>query len=102
MGVVARGIGPSLTAVGISGALPDPILELHNSGGGLIQANDNWQDDPEQAAEISARQRAPASPVESALVANLPPGPYTAILAGKNGGTGVALVEIYRLPDTTP
>lgn len=96
--VIIRAIGPSLGASGIAGALADPILELHDATGALIQANDNWRDT--QVQEIIDTNLAPTNERESAIVAELPPGPYTAIVAGAAGGTGVALVEIYDLaPD---
>jgi hypothetical protein len=93
--VAVRGIGPSLTAFGISDALPDPTLELRAGDGSLILQNDNWQDDSAQAAQLTALGLAPANSKESGLVAPLQPGAYTAIVAGKNQGTGVGLVEIY-------
>jgi uncharacterized repeat protein (TIGR01451 family) len=96
--VVLRAIGPSLTQRGISNALPDPTLELHNSNGDKIAFDDNWQDDPAQSAEIQSDGLAPADPAESALDATLAAGPYTVIVGGKDGASGVALVEIYRLP----
>ena len=89
--MILRGIGPSLTAFGVPDALADPTLELRNSSGALLIANDNWQDDPNQAAIISAAGLAPTDPAESAIAATLAPGQYTALLAGKNNGTGVGL-----------
>jgi glucose/arabinose dehydrogenase len=96
--VVVRGLGPSLTQSGITNPLLDPTLELHDNNGTLLIGNDNWQDDASQAARISSAGLAPANPVESAVFASLLPGTYTAIVAGKNGGTGVGLVEVYNLP----
>ena len=96
--VIVRGIGPSLTQSGISNVLANPILELRDSNGGLIRANDNWQDDADQAAQITASGIAPSNPVESAIATSLLPSNYTAILAGQNGGTGVGVVEIYNIP----
>jgi len=93
--VVVRGIGPSLGAFGVPDALADPTLELRDSNGALILANDNWQDDSVQAAQLSALGLALPNPNESGLVATLQPGAYTAILAGKNQTTGVGLVEVY-------
>ena len=95
--MILRGIGPSLTAFGVPDALADPTLELRDNNGALLRANDNWQDDPAQAAIISAAGLAPTDALESAIAATLPPGQYTALLAGKNGGTGVGLVEAYNL-----
>jgi glucose/arabinose dehydrogenase len=96
--VVVRGIGPSLAQSGITNPLLDPTLELHNNNGVLLIGNDNWQDNASQAARISAAGLAPTDPLESAVFASLVPGTYTAIVAGKNGGTGVGLVEVYNLP----
>jgi hypothetical protein len=93
--VAVRGIGPSLAQFGIPDALADPTLELHNSSGALLVQNDNWQDDPSQAAQLTALGLGLQNPNESGIVALLQPSAYTAILAGKNGGTGVGLVEIY-------
>lgn len=94
--VALRGIGPSLSAFGLSGLLADPTLELRGADGGLIAQNDNWQSDPGQAGQLAALGLALNDPNESGIVATLNPGStYTAILAGKNGGTGVGLVEVY-------
>jgi hypothetical protein len=93
--IVVRGIGPSLTAVGVSNALADPTLELRDGNGALLMFNNNWQDDPTQAAELIAAGLAPTNPLESGIAATLPPGLYTALLAGLNNGAGVGLVEVY-------
>ena len=76
-------------------ALADPTLELHDSSGALVAANDNWKES--QQAEIQATGLAPTDDAESAVVALLPPGSYTAIVRGKENTTGVALVELYSL-----
>ena len=96
--VVVRGIGPSLAQSGIANPLADPTLELRDNNGALVVGNDNWQDDANQAAQISASGLAPANAQESAVATSLVPGTYTAIVAGKNGGVGVGLVEVYNLP----
>jgi hypothetical protein len=93
--IVVRGIGPSLTATGVPNALADPRLELRDGNGVLLIANNNWQDDPAQAAELIAAGLAPTNNLESGIVATLPPGLYTALLAGLNNGTGIGLVEVY-------
>jgi len=93
--VVLRGIGPSLTAAGVPNALADPTLELRDSDGALLTSNNDWQDDPAQAAELLAAGLAPTNNLESAIAATLPPGPYTALLAGRNNGAGIGLVEVY-------
>jgi glucose/arabinose dehydrogenase len=96
--VVVRAIGPSLSQSGITNPLADPTLELRNNNGALVIGNDNWQDNTAQAAKISASGLAPGNSQESAVATSLLPGTYTAIVAGKNGGTGVGLVEVYNLP----
>ena len=93
--VVVRGIGPSLTAVGVTNALANPTLELRNGNGALLVANDDWQDNPTQAAELTAAGLALTNNLESGIATTLPPGLYTALLAGLNNGTGVGLVEVY-------
>lgn len=90
--VIVRAIGPSLP---LPGTLADPTLELYNSNGDLLGVNDNWRSD--QEAQIMASGLAPSNDLESALLPTLTPGPYTAVVRGKNGTTGVALVEAYSL-----
>jgi hypothetical protein len=96
--IVVRGIGPSLAAVGVTNVLANPMLELHDSNGTVLLANNNWQDDAAQAAQLNAAGLAPTNNLESALAATLSPGLYTALLSGVNNGTGVGLVEVYDLP----
>ncbi len=93
--VLVRAIGPSLTGSGVSGALQDPTLELHDGNGAIIATNDNWKSD--QRAEIEATTIPPTDDLESAMVRTLTPGAYTAIVRGKNNTTGVALIEVYDL-----
>jgi uncharacterized delta-60 repeat protein len=93
--VVLRGIGPSLSSTGLRDLLPDPTLQLRNSNGALLVANNDWQDNPAQAAELIAAGLAPTHPLESGIAATLPPGLYTALLAGRNDSTGIGLVEVY-------
>jgi hypothetical protein len=90
--IIVRAIGPSLP---LPGALGDPTLELHDGNGALIASNDNWRSD--QEAEIIATGLPPSNDLESALVRNLAPGNYTAIVRGVNSTTGIALVEAYGL-----
>ncbi len=94
--VVVRGLGPSLSSFGVSNPLQDPTLELRDQNGVLLRSDNDWQDDPVQAAQIIAAGLAPSNPKESAIAATLPPGLYTAILAGLNNGTGNGLVEVYE------
>jgi glucose/arabinose dehydrogenase len=94
--VLVRAIGPSLTALGVPNALPDPTLELKNSSGTTVASNDDWRSD--QETQISATGIAPSDNRESALISQpLSPGNYTAIVRGKGTDTGVALVEVYQL-----
>ena len=93
--VVIRGLGPSLTGAGVPNVLANPTLELHNGDGALLYTNNDWQDNPSQAAEIAAAGLAPGNSAESAISVTLPPGVYTAILAGLGNTTGNGLVEIY-------
>jgi hypothetical protein len=92
--IVIRGIGPSLVAQGIANPLLDPTLELHDGNGALIGSNDDWK---ENQAEVEATGLAPTDDRESALVVDLNPGNYTAIVRGADSLTGVALVEAYDL-----
>jgi hypothetical protein len=94
-GIVVRGIGPSLTPLGVPNALANPTLELRDNNGALLSSNNDWQDDPVQAAKLIAAGLAPTSALESGIAATLPPGLYTALLAGLNNGIGVGLVEVY-------
>ena len=93
--VLLRAIGPSLANFGVPNPLGDPVLELHDGNGGLIATNSNWRDD--QEAEIIGTGLAPSNDLESAIVRDLAPGNYTAIVRGSNNTTGVALVEAYEL-----
>ncbi len=94
--VLVRAIGPSLSTLGVAGALNDPTLELRNSDGSLLFANDNWRSDQEQ--QVLASTIPPTDDRESAIVATLAPGNYTAIVQDSTGGSGIGLVEVYALP----
>ena len=104
--VIVRAIGPELGAppYNIPNALANPRLELHNAAGALIGSNDDWQHTiiggvitQNQVADIQNSGHAPTDPSESAIIAELPPGNYTAIVRGVNDTTGVGLVEVYDL-----
>ena len=100
--VMVRAIGPSLAALGVAGVLPDPVLELHNKDGSLIYQNDNWQGG-DQSSQIADSGLAPNDAKESAIIATLNPGAYTAIVHDAGTAQGVALVEVYALdPPTEP
>jgi hypothetical protein len=102
--VIIRAIGPELSQHGVPDFLADPTLELHNGTGALIASNDNWQHTiiggiitQSQVQNIQNSGQAPTDARESAIIANLPSGNYTAIVHGVNNTTGVALVEVYDL-----
>ncbi|MEY2564169.1 MAG: hypothetical protein QOH88_2362 [Verrucomicrobiota bacterium] len=91
--VLFRAIGPSLS--GIPGTLQDTTLELHDSQGGILATNDNWEDT--QADAIRATTIPPSDSREAAILYQLNPGTYTAIVRGKDNTTGVAVIEAYQL-----
>ena len=102
--VIIRAIGPELTQYGVPNVLVNPTLELHDGTGALIASNDNWVTTiiggiitANQAPDILDSGRAPHDPRESAIIADLPPGNYTAIVRGVSNTTGVALSEVYDL-----
>jgi hypothetical protein len=95
--VALRGIGPSVAQFGINPVLADPTLELHDSNGTTLVANDDWQSDSVSAAQLTAAGLGLSDVKESGIFISLPPGAFTAILAGKNGGIGIGLVELYNL-----
>ena len=108
--VIIRAIGPELGAppYNIPNALANPRLELHNAAGALIGSNDDWQHTiiggviaRNQVTDIQNSGHAPANPFESAIIADLPPGNYTAIVSGVNSTAGVGLVEVYDLSSNT-
>jgi hypothetical protein len=97
-------LGPELSQYGVPDPLANPRLELHNATGGLIGSNDDWQHTiiggvitRNQVADIQNSGHTPTDPSESAIIAELPPGNYTAIVRGVNDTTGVGLVEVYDL-----
>jgi hypothetical protein len=102
--VIIRATGPSLIPFGINNALANPRIELHDANGTLA-GNDDWQTTQlggiitsDQSAAIQNSGLAPGNPAESAIIATLGPGAYTAIAQGVDGGTGVGLVEVFALP----
>jgi hypothetical protein len=102
--VVLRGLGPTLSSVGVPGVLADPVLVLHQTDAQgndhVLASNDNWRDTQESA--IISAALAPANDTEAAIILSLPPGGYTAILTGANGSTGVGLIEVYDLTSSGP
>jgi hypothetical protein len=91
-----RALGPSLAGFGVQGVLANPRLDLFDAHGTKVGANDNWKDSQKNAIESGGL--APADPAESALLIDLAPGNYTAIVSGVGGATGVGLVEANHLP----
>ncbi len=97
--IVFRAIGPSLTGFGVAGALQDPALSVVDGNGAVVRSNDNWRSD--QEAELIATTIPPSHNAEAAVVVNLTPGNYTAIVSGTGNTTGIALVEVYNLGVTS-
>src|SRR5437762_7888010 len=104
--VIIRAIGPELGSppYNIPNSLANPTLELHNGTGALIASNDNWRTTiiggiitSNQVRDITNSGYAPGDGRESAIIADLAPGNYTAIVRGVDNMTGVALVEVYDL-----
>lgn len=95
--VAIRGLGPSLGQFGLGNLLADPTLELRDANGAILITNDNWNDDPAAAALLTTSGLAPSNPNEAAIFTTLAPGQFTAILAGKSGGTGLGIIEVYNL-----
>jgi hypothetical protein len=93
--VLLRAIGPSIA--GLPGVLADPVLELHGPAGFTTVTNNNWQDDPAQAALIQLTGLAPTNNLEAAIDATLNPGAYTAVVRGNGNTSGIGLVEAYDL-----
>jgi hypothetical protein len=102
--VLVRGVGPALTAQGVSGALADPIVRVYR-GNTVIGQNDDWSADAAQATQIIAAETATGAfhlengSKDAAILLTLAPGNYTVHVAGTNDTTGIALVEIYEVDD---
>lgn len=95
--LLLRALGPELSSHGVTAGLENPILELHDSNGAILAANDSWKDAP-NSSEIAADGLAPLDDREAAILISFPPGAYTAIVRNLDGtGTGVALLEMYLL-----
>ncbi|MGA2693986.1 MAG: hypothetical protein ABSF76_16605, partial [Opitutaceae bacterium] len=102
--VLIRGSGPILKAFGLTGVLPDPQLSLFqsvNNASTLIETNTGWGGSAQiaaAAASVGAFSWGSSATPDSAILVTLPPGSYTAQVAGASGDTGVALVEVYEVP----
>jgi spore coat protein A len=95
--LVVRGLGPSLADAGLRTTLGEPTLDLRDANGARLIFDDNWQDDPAIAAQLTSFGLAPKRLQEAAILTNLPAGAFTAILEDKDGSTGIGLIEIYNL-----
>ena len=97
--VIVRALGPTLSNFGVNGTLADPTIAIVNSSNVVVGSNDNWRNT--QEAQIAASGFAPPNDLESAIIATLPPGSYSAVVTGKNGGIGIGLVDVYQLDAST-
>jgi hypothetical protein len=107
--ILVRAIGPSLTAFGITDALANPTLEIHDASNAAVATNDDWKTTQvgglvtgDQFAEISASQLAPGNDLESAIIADLAPGSYTAVVRGLRNTVGTGVVDAYDLSAASP
>ncbi len=96
--MLIRGIGPALAAFGLPGVLGDPVLEIYNSSNEVVASNDNWDMGLRSSFTTTGAFDLPDNSLDAALIVTLPPGAYSALLRGANGGTGEGLIEIYELP----
>ena len=94
--VVVRAIGPSLASSGITDPLADPSFTVYDENGVALATNDNWEDDS-NTLDLEQNHLAPSNAAEAATILHLPVGAYTAVTSGADGGTGVALIEVYNL-----
>lgn len=97
--VLLRGLGPSLAGFGVANTILNPVLTVYNASGQVIANNDNWRSN--QQDQINATGQAPTTDLESALIADLEPGAYTAVLSGTGGESGIGLVEVYDIDPAT-
>jgi uncharacterized delta-60 repeat protein len=107
--IMVRAIGPSLAAFGISDALANPTLEIHDANNTTVATNDDWKVTQvgglitgDQSGEIAASQLAPSNDLESAIIASLAPGAYTAVVRGVSDTTGTGVVDAYDLSSGSP
>ena len=107
--IMVRAIGPSLIPFGITDALANPTLEIHDASNAIVASNNNWKTTQigglitsDQSAEIGGSGLAPSNDLESAIIANLAPGSYTAVVRGVNNTTGTGVVDAYDLSGPAP
>jgi hypothetical protein len=100
--VLIRGVGPTLSLLGVGGTLVDPQLAITTLSGAAVANNDDWgtPGDPNMPAAISATQAFGLldGSKDAALILTLSDGLYTGTITGKNGGTGVGMIEVYEVP----
>jgi hypothetical protein len=97
--MAVRALGPSLSSFGLANVMADPTLEMHNSNGTIMVSNDDWLDDSVSAAKLTSKGLGLTNNKESGIYMPLvQPNQFTAVLAGKNGGIGIAVVEVYSIP----
>ena len=94
--VLIRARGPSMIPAGVTDALPNPQVTLVNSSQAVLASNDDWGSSV-NAGAISLTGLAPTNALESAILITLNPGPYTAVVSGVGGATGVGIVEVFAL-----
>jgi uncharacterized delta-60 repeat protein len=109
--IIVRAIGPSLAPFGITDALANPTLEIHdaNNANAIVASNDDWGITQlgglitaDQSAEIAASGFAPGNDLESAIIANLAPGSYTAVVRGLGNTVGTGVVDAFDLSAASP
>ncbi len=107
--ILVRALGPSLLPFGVDDAVANPTLEIHDSSGVTVATNNDWKITQigglitgDQSAEIAASNLAPSNEVESAIIASLAPGSYTAVVQGAGGETGTGVVDAYDLSASSP
>jgi oligosaccharide reducing-end xylanase len=99
MNVLVRAVGPTLTDYNVTGVLSNPKVTLYNSKGAELASNDDWGGATTLSSTFTAvgAFQLPAASKDAAIQMTLNPGPYTAVVSSANGGTGVALVEVYAV-----
>jgi hypothetical protein len=107
--IIVRALGPSLTQFGMSDALANPILEIRGANNELLATNNDWRTAEiggviasDQFGEINGSGLAPSDDLESAIIANLLPGNYTAVVRGVGNTTGTGIVDAYDMSASSP
>jgi uncharacterized protein YkwD len=102
--ILVRAIGPSLIPFGVPDAVANPTLDIFDANSTKVASNDNWKTTQQggiitgdQFAEINGSGVAPSNDLESAIVANLAPGSYTAVVRGANNSVGTGVVDAFDL-----